>query len=51
MRRLGSFLVVLLVATWAPSLRTQEPPQPLRIHFVDLGQGDGVPNATTSATL
>ena len=42
MRRLSALLVVVLVAVWAPGLRTQQSPQPLRIHFVDVGQGDGV---------
>ena len=42
MRRLTVLLVVLFIVGWAPGLRTQQAPQPLRIHFVDVGQGDGV---------
>ena len=42
MRRLSVLLVVLLIAGWAPRLRTQQAQPPLRIHFVDVGQGDGV---------
>jgi beta-lactamase superfamily II metal-dependent hydrolase len=42
MRRVTALLVALFVATWAPSLRTQQAERPLRIHFVDVGQGDAV---------
>ena len=41
MRRLSALLAVFLFAIGATNLRTQQP-QPLRIHFVDVGQGDGV---------
>ena len=43
MRRLSApFLSSCSSPSWAPSLRTQQAPQPLRIHFVDVGQGDGM---------
>jgi competence protein ComEC len=40
-RRLSALLAVFLFALGATSLRTQQA-TPLRIHFVDVGQGDGV---------
>jgi beta-lactamase superfamily II metal-dependent hydrolase len=40
MRPLRTLLPLLLLALWAPCIYAQEPP--LRIHFVDVGQGDAV---------
>ena len=44
MKRLRVLIVVLVALAWAPAVRAQEPPTPppIRIHFVDVGQGDGV---------
>lgn len=43
MRIARGLIALVLLLAWAPSLGTQEqPPQPFRIHFVDVGQGDGV---------
>jgi beta-lactamase superfamily II metal-dependent hydrolase len=41
-RRLGGLIAIVLLALWAPGVSTQEPPPPppLRVHFIDVGQGD-----------
>jgi competence protein ComEC len=42
MKTIRWFLLPLLATfLWVPGLGTQEPP-PLRVHFVDVGQGDGI---------
>ena len=45
MRPLRWLIALLLLASWVPRVGTQEPPpspQPLRVHFIDVGQGDAV---------
>ena len=44
MRRLGTVLALALLFVWAPVATTQEAPTPppLRVHFIDVGQGDAV---------
>ena len=44
MKPLRVLIVVLAALAWAPALPAQEPPAPppIRIHFVDVGQGDAV---------
>lgn len=41
MSRLRALIALVLLLAWVPELGTQEQ-QPLRIHFVDVGQGDGI---------
>ena len=40
MNRLRALLALTLLLLWAPDLGTQQ--QPLRVHFIDVGQGDAV---------
>ena len=47
MRHLRALIAVVLALAWAPIVQAQAPlpppPSPLlRVHFVDVGQGDGV---------
>ena len=44
MIRLRGLIALLLLAMWVPGVGTQEapPPPPLRVHFIDVGQGDAV---------
>lgn len=41
MSRFRVLIALALLLLWAPELATQQP-APLRVHFVDVGQGDGV---------
>ena len=44
MKPLRVLIALLAALAWAPAVPAQEPPTPppIRIHFVDVGQGDGV---------
>ena len=44
MKPLRVIIALLAALAWAPAVPAQEPPTPpaIRIHFVDVGQGDGV---------
>jgi beta-lactamase superfamily II metal-dependent hydrolase len=40
---LRGLIALLLLAIWTSSIRGQgPPPPPLRVHFIDVGQGDAV---------
>jgi competence protein ComEC len=44
MRPLRGLIALVFLAIWAPGVGTQErpPPPPLRVHFIDVDQGDAV---------
>lgn len=42
MTRLQRLLALVLVALWVPTVGTVDTPKPLRVHFIDVGQGDAV---------